>query len=84
VKWALDAGALHLYDFPATVDECRGELTAIEQHAHSLGISVLYAEVFEEDVSSFALRECGFQVGDEEYDVRDRRVVKQLSLYKLL
>jgi hypothetical protein len=77
VKWALDAGVLHLYGFEPG-DNFAEQFESARAYAQDACAAVLYAEVFEGDPAAAALEAHGFALDSHERDVRDGRVTKRL------
>lgn len=84
MKWALDGGALHLYDLNETAgDDFAAEVMRAQSYATGQGVAVLYAEVFEGDAALAQLEACGFMLDASESDVHEGRVTKRLSFVKV-
>ena len=70
VSWALDGGALHLYDFAGDPLETGALVESAEQLARARFAAVLAASLYEDDPALASLRVAGFSDDSDEPAVR--------------
>lgn len=83
-RWALDAGALHLYDFDPVVDRAETIVTAADRIARAEGAAVCVATLVEPDPWIEALCRCGYEVDCSEPTVKGGEVRSEVTLVRIV
>lgn len=84
VRWALDAGALHLYGFAGAHDAAAALVADAERIAREQRAAVCVVTLDEEDAWVEALLACGFEQDDAELTVRNGEVRTEVTLIRLV
>jgi len=82
LSWALDGGALHLYDLAGEVAEFGALVAAADAIARARFAAVLTAALYEDDAAVDQLRAIGFEADWSEGDVRGGKAVRVVSLVR--
>jgi hypothetical protein len=83
-RWALDAGALHLYDLDPAVDDAEAIVTEADRIARAEGAAVSVATLVEPDPWIEALCRHGFEVDSTEPTVKDGQVRNEVILVRIV
>lgn len=81
-RWALDAGALHLYGFEGAHAAAPDLVAEAERLAREQYAAVCVVTLDEDDRWVAALLACGFDVDDAERTVRNGEVRTELTLIR--
>jgi hypothetical protein len=82
LSWALDGGAVHVYDLAGDVADCKALAAAADAVARARFAAVLTVSLYEDDPALAALGAIGFESDWSEGDVRGGQAVRIVALVR--